>query len=226
VERITPAETYRRILDARLADLHTALPGRVRSYDAATQTADIEPMIKRGVPTGGEEDEVVLETLPVLPSVPVLFPSGGQCFVTFPLSVGDPVLLVFSERDTSQFRATGAVSDPGVPTMHGLSGAVAIPCAFGPRSAAMSGVSSTDLVLGRQSGLANITIKSGTAEVGGSSDAAALASMVNRIVAAIRTAAITPAADGGLSFKTGLIAALDAPGAWASSASARLKVGG
>lgn len=185
MERITPAETYRRILDARLADLHTALPGRVRSYDATTQTADIEPMIKRGVPTGGEEDEVVLETLPVLPSVPVLFPSGGQCFVTFPLTVGDPVLLVFSERDTSQFRATGAVSDPGVPTMHGLSGAVAIPCAFGPRSAAMSGVSSTDLVVGRTNGLANLTIKSGTAEVGGSSDSAALASRVKALETAI-----------------------------------------
>lgn len=181
MERITPAETYRRILDARLTDLHTALPGRVRSYDAATQTADIEPMIKRGVPTGGEEDDVVLEALPVLPSVPVLFPSGGQCFVTFPLAVGDPVLLVFSERDTSHYRATGAVADPGVPTMHGLSGAVAIPCAFGPRSAAMSGVSSTDMVMGRVNGLANITIKSGTAEVGGSSDSAALASRVSQL---------------------------------------------
>ena len=185
MERITPAETLRRVLDARLADLHTALPGRVRAYDAATQTADIEPMIKRGVPTGGEEDEVALETLPVLPSVPVLFPSGGQCFVTFPLAVGDPVLLVFSERDTSQFRATGAVSDPGVPTMHGLSGAVAIPCAFGPRSAAMSGVSSTDLVVGRQGGLANLTIKSGTAEVGGAADSAALASRVKALEAKI-----------------------------------------
>lgn len=184
-ERITPAETYRRILDARLMDLHTALPGRVQSYDAATQTADIEPMIKRGVPTGGEEDEVALETLPVLPSVPVLFPSGGQCFVTFPLAVGDPVLLVFCERDTSQFRGTGAVSDPGVPTMHGLSGAVAIPCAFGPRSAAMSGVSTTDLVLGRKNGQANITVKSGTTEVGGSSDSAALASRVAALETAI-----------------------------------------
>ena len=185
MERITPAETLRRVLDARLADLHTALPGRVRAYDAATQTADIEPMIKRGVPTGGEEDEVALETLPVLPSVPVLFPSGGQCFVTFPLAVGDPVLLVFSERETSQFRATGAVSDPGVPTMHGLSGAVAIPCAFGPRSAALTGVNSTDLVVGRQGGLANLTIKSGTAEVGGASDSAALASRVAALETAI-----------------------------------------
>jgi len=180
-ERITPAETLRRVLDARLTDLHTALPGRVQSYDATTQTADIEPMIKRGVPTGGEEDEVALETLPVLPSVPILFPSGGQCFVTFPLAVGDPVLIVFCERDTSQFRGTGAVSDPGVPTMHGLSGAVAIPCAFGPRSAAMSGVSSTDLVVGRANGLANITVKSARVEVGGSSDSAALASRVKAL---------------------------------------------
>ncbi|MCH9837472.1 hypothetical protein K0U83_17545 [bacterium] len=220
MERITPAETYRRILDARLTDLHTALPGRVRSYDAATQTADVEPMIKRGVPTGGEEDEVALEALPVLPSVPVLFPSGGQCFVTFPLAVGDPVLLVFSERDTSHYRATGAVADPGVPTMHGLSGAVAIPCAFGPRSAAMSGVSSTDLVVGRANGLANITVKAGTAEVGGASDSAALASRV----AALETA-ISAHTHGGVTTGVGSTAVPTwvPPGNYGS---ARLKVGG
>lgn len=221
MERITPAETLRRVLDARLADLHTALPGRVRAYDAATQTADIEPMIKRGVPTGGEEDEVALETLPVLPSVPVLFPSGGQCFVTFPLAVGDPVLLVFSERDTSQFRATGAVSDPGVPTMHGLSGAVAIPCAFGPRSAALTGVSSTDLVVGRQGGLANLTIKSGTAEVGGSSDSAALASRVKALEAKIITHT-HPTPSGASSVSTELAPSSYTP---QNFASALLKVG-
>jgi len=223
MERITPAETLRRVLDARLSDLHTALPGRVRSYDSTSQTADIEPMIKRGVPTGGEEDEVVLETLPVLPSVPILFPSGGQCFVTFPLAVGDPVLLVFSERDTSHYRATGAVSDPGVPTMHGLSGAVAIPCAFGPRSAAMSGVSSTDLVVGRANGLANITVKSGTTEVGGSSDSAALASRVKTLETAFRTHT-----HGGVTTGTGSTATQTTVPPYAAQdfASARLKVGG
>lgn len=222
-ERITPAETLRRVLDARLMDLHTALPGRVQSYDAATQTADIEPMIKRGVPTGGEEDEVALETLPVLPSVPILFPSGGQCFVTFPLAVGDPVLIVFCERDTSQFRGTGAVSDPGVPTMHGLSGAVAIPCAFGPRSAAMSGVSTTDLVVGRANGLANLTIKSGTAEVGGNSDAAALASRVK----ALETAFLGHT-HGGVTVGSGVTGTRSAVPAYVAQTfdSARLKVGG
>ena len=45
----------------------------------------------------------------------------------------------------------------------------------------MSGVSSTDLVLGRANGLANITVKSGTTEVGGSTDAAALASRVKTL---------------------------------------------
>lgn len=222
-ERITPAETYRRILDARLTDLHTALPGRVQSYDAATQTADIEPMIKRGVPTGGEEDEVALETLPVLPSVPILFPSGGQCFVTLPLAVGDPVLIVFCERDTSQFRGTGAVSDPGVPTMHGLSGAVAIPCAFGPRSAAMSGVSTADMVLGRANGLANITVKSARVEVGGSSDAAALASRVK----ALETAFLSHTHGGVTTGSGSTLSQTTVPPYVAQTFdSARLKVGG
>ena len=224
MERITPAETYRRILDARLTDLHTALPGRVRAYDAATQTADIEPMIKRGVPTGGEEDEVALEALPVLPSVPVLFPSGGQCFVTFPLAVGDPVLLVFSERDTSHYRATGAVADPGVPTMHGLSGAVAIPCAFGPRSAAMSGVSATDLVVGRANGLANITVKAGTTEVGGSTHPVPLDTSLQAELTKIATAFSTfVPGSGGANFPNPYGGPTNPKG---STASSRLKVGG
>jgi hypothetical protein len=223
-DRITPAETLRRVLDSRLTDLHTALPGRVRSYDVSTQTADVEPMIKRGVPTGGEEDAIDLETLPVLPSVPVLFPTGGNCFVTFPLAVGDPVLIVFCERDTNHFRATGAVSDPGVPTMHGLGGAVAIPCAIGPRSAALPGVSSTDMVLGRVNGLANVTIKAAAVEVGGATDSAVLDSLIQAELVKIATAFSTfVPGSGGANFPAAYGTPANPRG---STASTRLKVGG
>lgn len=180
-EAITTSELIRRAIDARLLDVHTAMPGKVRAWDAATQTADVEVMIKRSVPTGGDEEEPVLETLPVLPSVPVVFPGGGGCFLTFPMAVGDPVMLVFAERDTSQYRATGAVSDPGVQATHGLSGAVAFPCRIGPRSAALSGVESSGVEIGQANGGANVVVKASTTEVGGNSDASALASRVKAL---------------------------------------------
>lgn len=177
-ETVTTSELIRRAMDARLLDVHTALPGRVRSYDAAAQTADVEVMIKRSVPTGGDEAAPVLETLPVLPSVPVAFPGGGGCFLTFPMAQGDPVWLVFAERDTSQYRVTGAVSDPGVQATHGLSGAVAFPCRVGPRSAALSTTEESGAELGKINGTANVIVKAATTEVGGATDAAALESRV------------------------------------------------
>ena len=62
-------------------------------------------------------------------------------------------------------------------------------------------------------------------EAFGNSDAAALASKVDKIENALRTSA-TGANDGGGAYKTNIIAALDAGSPWGSSASQKLKVGG
>ena len=38
-----------------LNNLHTALPGRVESYDPATQRADVQPLIRRRIPRAGTD---------------------------------------------------------------------------------------------------------------------------------------------------------------------------
>lgn len=119
-------EVLRRILESDRLDLHTALPGRVRSYDSDTQTADIELGVRRVIPVGDEDEEDRVEDYPILPSVPVVFPRGGGYFLHFPLEAGDGVLVIFAESDLNRWRETGDVSDPGVATRHGLSGAVAL----------------------------------------------------------------------------------------------------
>lgn len=124
----TTTEALRRVLDSFASDLHVALPGTVRSYDAATQTAEIELGVRRVLPAADEEqDEDTSEALPILPSVPVAWPRAGGFFLHWPMAAGDTVLVVFSESDLNAWRESGGVVDPGVALRHALSGAVCHP---------------------------------------------------------------------------------------------------
>lgn len=115
----------REAISARLVDVHTAMPGRVESYDAAGQTADVQPQLKRVVRSA--TGERTAEELPVIPSVPVGFPGGGGFFVSFPLAVGDTGLLIFSEYSIDRWRTQGEQVDPADERRHGLSGAIFVP---------------------------------------------------------------------------------------------------
>lgn len=107
-------------IDDRLLDVHTALPGRVESYDAATQLADVKPLI----PVNGE-------TLPVIPKVPVCFPRTASTFIHLPLAKGDFVILLFPEQSIGAWRALrGAETSPGDLRRHSITSAYAIPCGF------------------------------------------------------------------------------------------------
>lgn len=95
----------------------TSATGKVKSYDAATGTAEIQLMIRRVVPIlEGEPGETLSEDLPILPSVPVVFPfvqtAAGRFGMTFPVLVGSFGLVVFLADDDSQWRDTGEPSDP------------------------------------------------------------------------------------------------------------------
>ena len=117
---ITLAEIIRANNAALRAGLHTSMPGVIQSYDPVTKTADVLPAIKTPLyePETGAEGEA--EELPVIPNVPVSFPRGGGWHLSFPLSAGDHVTLVFSEAATGQWRASGEVSEPGDVRRHSL----------------------------------------------------------------------------------------------------------
>lgn len=204
------AEMLRLAIENRLSDVHVALPGKVISYDATKQTANIQPMVQRAVAT--EEESYVGEEMPIIPSVPILFLRGGGFFVSVPVAEGDTVLLVFSERDPSEWYRTGNNVAPGDKRLHSLAHAVAIPGLF-PSFLALSGVGS-NLVFGKDTGI-RVTVTSSQMQVGGSTDSAALASAVDALATAFNThthtADNTPTAPG----YTG-----------GTSASTKLKVGG
>jgi len=124
---ITP-ELSQLIADAiedRLTDVHTALPGKIQSYDAANKSADIELQIKRPVPREG--GGWLLETLPVLPNVPVRPMMNSRFFVSMAPGVGDVGLVLFTEMSIDQWRKTNRLASPGEIGRHDLSGGVFIP---------------------------------------------------------------------------------------------------
>lgn len=131
---------------AALEDVHTCLPCRVVSYSAATQRADVEPQVRR--PMRDQNGERVVETLPVIPNVPVLFPRTASAFVSLPVAADDFVLVLFAEASVDAWQATGEVSDPGDERRHNLGHAIAaIPGVF-PTAGALDDAHATNVVIG------------------------------------------------------------------------------
>lgn len=72
-----------------LANTHTIVIAKITAVGATT--IDAQPVIQRVV-----DDQAV--TLPVFPSVPPVFLSGGTSYDAHPIAVGDYCLLLVSER--------------------------------------------------------------------------------------------------------------------------------
>lgn len=78
-------------LSSKLEDLHTVIPGKVEKYDEVTQTVDVLPLLSKITIKNVEV------ALPVIPGVPVIFPSGQAFQLKWEVQKGDGVLLLFSE---------------------------------------------------------------------------------------------------------------------------------
>lgn len=161
-------------MNSRLLDVWTSTIGRVESYDPATQTASVRPVVRR--PLQAADGAIGHEDLPVVPNVPVLQPRSGGFFVHLPVAAGDAVLLVFTTDSFALWRESGDVVNPGDLRRHNLSNAIAIP-GLGPASAALPNIPTNEAVLG-----------GGVFRVGTSAaDFVALSTKVNDALEAIRT---------------------------------------
>jgi hypothetical protein len=158
----TWAEVIREAIESRLIDVHTALPGRVKpgTYDSATQTADIILQVNRQIQA--DDDSIISEKLPVLPSVKIGFFKAGDFSITFPIQDNNPVFVIFSEVSLDMWRGSGDVVDPGDIRRHSLTGGVAIPILY-PDSEVVTGSKiGDDLIIGEK-GDTRIHIKPGGA---------------------------------------------------------------
>jgi hypothetical protein len=109
---------------AMLNGFYVALPGIIDEYNPATQLASVIPaVVDAYYDEGGNR---ATQSLPILPSVPVMFPGFGAWRITCPIKPGDTCLLVFSSAELGNFLATGQLAPKLTDQRNHLSDAVAI----------------------------------------------------------------------------------------------------
>ena len=87
-----------------LSSLHCALPGTVLSFDAESQTAEIQPAVRIGS-----------MSFPILADVPVFMP------VPFEINAGDACLVIFADINVDAWLESGEAEAPPSARKHSLS---------------------------------------------------------------------------------------------------------
>jgi hypothetical protein len=167
------------VLENRMAQVWTALPGIVQSYDATTQTASVRPAVQDPKEDG---DGLRVDTsLPVITDCPVAWPRGAGQYWHPGLAAGDEVVIVFTTLDPAVWYRTGSLSKAADVRRHHPSHAFVLP-----------GVGSRGRPLPATPGA-----KIQRMEVGGTADAPPTATQVRAQLIAIKAAMDTIATAAG-----------------------------
>ena len=124
-QRYTLAETLAFVWRAMRSELFTAMPGEIIEYDEATRRAKVRGSLKLVMDDGSAMSRAQIH------DVPVAWPQVGGYILRMELQEGDPVLLVFAQRDLSEWKKEHAEAEPGPDGLLSEKDAVAIP-GFGP----------------------------------------------------------------------------------------------
>lgn len=110
--------------DHQMAGIYTAMPATIVTVkdNLDTMMIDAQPSLNVNYLDGR-----VAERPPIL-NVPVIFPSSSTSALTFPLKVGDPVLLIYSMRGLDSFKnGNGRPATPTDFRKYNSQDAIAIP---------------------------------------------------------------------------------------------------
>lgn len=149
------ADTFAANNAALSNDLRVALPGIIQSFNPETVTCEVAPAIK-GAKTNRDGSASPVD-YPLLVDVPVVFPRGGGCTLTFPLAKGDECLVIFADRAMDFWWQNGGIQEPVDARQHSLSDAFVLP---GPQSQAkkISGISTSAVQLRSDDGAAFVEL--------------------------------------------------------------------
>ena len=153
-------ETLLVALQGWQANLWTALPGIIQSFDPKTQTASIQPTIQAQFtsPVDGSQKWV---NLPLLGECPVFFPQGGGYALTFPVQPGNECLIVFASRCIDSWWQDSGIQPQSIIRMHDLSDGFAF-VGFNSVPKVIPNISTNSVQLRTFDGATKIDLKAGT----------------------------------------------------------------
>lgn len=151
-------QSFETLAQSIFSMMRVSMPGIIQSFDPDAVTCVVQPAIKGVVPD--ESGNLASANLPLLVDVPVVFPRGGGCTLTFPVKPGDECLVIFADRCIDFWWQSGGVQEPVDQRQHDLSDAFAI---VGPQSQAkkISGISMTAAQLRTDDGAAFVEVAAG-----------------------------------------------------------------
>lgn len=187
-------EMVRRIVSAELGDVWTGIPGVITSYDDDRMRASVQAILRRHYVD--ETGEKVVEKLPIIQNVPIIFPgtSGAGRRIDLGVGEGDHVWLMFSMSSLDKWLQYGGDDvDPTDSRRHAFSDAVALPGLMSFRHARQAAAqivfTETEIHVGGSDSLAELAdltslqnVFATTALPGGATPADVYAQIVNMIV--------------------------------------------
>jgi len=123
------AQAIQNAIAKGFARAHFGLVCKVERYDKDLQQVDVQPLVQQ--PKVNEEGETEYVTVPVIPNVPVGFPSAGGYRITLPIQRGDTCLVLFHDFSLDTWLAVGGIVSPDDPRRNDMSDGIAL---FGVRS--------------------------------------------------------------------------------------------
>lgn len=119
-EQVTIYEIIKSHSDCLQDNIYTSLPATVTSYNPSNQSVDVNVDLRRTNPSSGEDFGLIS-----LREVPVMFPSAGGGILSFPITKGDKVLIMFTKFSLDSWLAgvEGLVPDN---RQHDINDAIAI----------------------------------------------------------------------------------------------------
>ncbi|MDM9660779.1 Gp138 family membrane-puncturing spike protein [Raoultella planticola] len=148
--------------------IRVALPGIIQSFDPGDDNRPPTCVVQPAIRYIERDNDGNKETkdYPLLVDVPVIFPRGGGCTLTFPVKEGDECLVIFADRCIDFWWQSGGIQEPVDGRMHDLSDAF---CIVGPQSQAkkISSISTSAVELRSDDGSAKLSLNPESGAISG-----------------------------------------------------------
>lgn len=152
-------QAVNKAIDKKLSDVHTAIPGKIVSFDADTGLAVVQPVLEYVLPTGKRL------SFPQISGVPVLIPqsSNQNMTIAFPIKKDDGCLILIAEQSLDYWMY-GHKTDTDL--KFDLTNAVCIPGLFPRKNDTLkTACNNNSLIL--KNGYASIELKNGNVNITG-----------------------------------------------------------